>query len=70
VPRLRTADQKRTRLKISEQCLERLNKNRKAITAAEGYFADLTKNHSRDGIMALEHSWNKYISPNGDYIKK
>jgi histone-lysine N-methyltransferase SETMAR len=26
VPRLLTADQKRTRMKISEQCLERLNK--------------------------------------------
>jgi hypothetical protein len=28
VPRLRTADQKRTRLKISEQCLGRFNKNK------------------------------------------
>jgi len=27
VPRLLTADQKRTRMKISEQCLERFNKN-------------------------------------------
>jgi len=27
VPRLLTADQKRTRMEISEQCLERLNKN-------------------------------------------
>jgi histone-lysine N-methyltransferase SETMAR len=28
VPRLLTADEKRTRMKISEQCLERLNKNK------------------------------------------
>jgi DNA-binding Xre family transcriptional regulator len=28
VPRLLTADQKRTRMKVSEQCLERLNKNK------------------------------------------
>jgi histone-lysine N-methyltransferase SETMAR len=28
VPRLLTADQKRTRMKISEQCLERFNNNK------------------------------------------
>jgi histone-lysine N-methyltransferase SETMAR len=28
VPRLLTADQKRTRMKTSEQCLERFNKNK------------------------------------------
>jgi len=28
VPRLLTADEKRTRMKICEQCLERLNKNK------------------------------------------
>jgi histone-lysine N-methyltransferase SETMAR len=28
VPRLLTADQKRTRMKISEQCLEHFNKNK------------------------------------------
>jgi histone-lysine N-methyltransferase SETMAR len=28
MPRLLTADQKRTRMKISEQCLERFNKNK------------------------------------------
>ena len=28
MPRLLTADQKRTRLKISEQCLDRFNKNK------------------------------------------
>jgi histone-lysine N-methyltransferase SETMAR len=28
LPRLLTADQKRTRMKISEQCLERFNKNK------------------------------------------
>jgi len=31
------------------------------IAAVEVHFADLTKNHYRDGIMALEHRWNKCI---------
>jgi DNA-binding Xre family transcriptional regulator len=31
VPRLLTADQKHTRMKISEQCLERFNKNKTDI---------------------------------------
>jgi len=29
--------------------------NQEAIAAAEGYFANVTKNHYSDGIMALEH---------------
>jgi hypothetical protein len=41
------------------------------VTAAvEGYFAYLTKNHDRDGIMALEHHWNKCVSLKGDYVGK
>jgi len=38
--------------------------------SCRGYFADLTKNHYRDGIMALEHCWNKCISLKGDYVEK
>jgi hypothetical protein len=38
-----------------------------AIAAVEGYFADLTKSHYRDGVMALEHRWNKCISLKGYY---
>jgi hypothetical protein len=34
---------------------QRFFSNEEAIAAAEGYFADVTKNHYRDGIMALEH---------------
>jgi len=49
---------------------QRFSSNQKAIAAVEGYFADLTKNHYRDGIMALEHCWNKYISLKGDYVEK
>jgi histone-lysine N-methyltransferase SETMAR len=49
---------------------QRFSSNQEAITAVEGYFADLTKNHYRDGIMALEHRWNKCISVNGDYVEK
>ena len=33
--------------------------------SCRGEFADLTKNHYRDGIMALEHRWNKCISLKG-----
>jgi histone-lysine N-methyltransferase SETMAR len=44
--------------------------NQEAIAAVEGYFADLTKNHYRDGIMALEHRCNKCISLKGDYVEK
>jgi len=44
---------------------QRFSWNEETIAAAEGYFADLTKNHYRDGIMALEHRWNKCISVKG-----
>jgi hypothetical protein len=33
-------------------------------------FADLRKNHYRDGIMVLEHRWNKCISLKGDNVEK
>jgi hypothetical protein len=35
-----------------------------------GILQDLTKNHYRDGIMALEHRWNKCISLKGDYVEE
>jgi histone-lysine N-methyltransferase SETMAR len=37
---------------------QRFSSNQEAIAAVEGYFADLMKNHYRDGILALEHRWN------------
>ena len=49
---------------------QRFSSNQEAIAAVEGHFADLTKNHYRDGIMALEHRWNKCISLKGDYVEK
>jgi histone-lysine N-methyltransferase SETMAR len=49
---------------------ERFSSNRETIAAVEGYFAYLTKNHYRDGIMALEHRWSKCISLMGDYVEK
>jgi len=33
------------------------------------YFADLTKNYS-EGLMTLEHRWNKCINLKGDYVEK
>jgi histone-lysine N-methyltransferase SETMAR len=49
---------------------QRFSPNQEAIAAVEGYFADLTKNHYRDGIMVLEHRWNKCISLKGDNVEK
>jgi len=49
---------------------QRFSSNQEAILAVEGNFADLTKNHYRDGIMALGHRWNKFISLKRDYVEK
>jgi len=49
---------------------QRFSSNQEATAAVEGYFADLTKNHYRGGIMALDHRWNKYISLKGDNVEK
>jgi len=49
---------------------QRFSSNQEAIAAVEGYFANHTKNHYRNGIMALEHRWNKCISFKGDYVEK
>jgi hypothetical protein len=37
----------------------RFSSNQDAVAAVEGNFVALTKNHYRDGIMSLEHRWNK-----------
>jgi len=34
---------------------QRFSSNQEAIAAVEGYFAYLTKNHYRDGTVALKH---------------
>jgi hypothetical protein len=44
--------------------------NQEAIVAVERYFGDLTNNHYRDGIMVLEHRWNKCIILKGDYFER
>jgi histone-lysine N-methyltransferase SETMAR len=49
---------------------QHFSSNQEVIAAVERYFAHLTKNHYRDGIMALEHRWNKCISLKGDYVEK
>jgi histone-lysine N-methyltransferase SETMAR len=49
---------------------QRFSSNQESIAAVERYFADLTKNRYRDGIMALDHRWNKCISLKGDYVEK
>jgi histone-lysine N-methyltransferase SETMAR len=49
---------------------QRFSSNQEAFAAVEGYFADLMKNHYRDGIMALEQRWNTCIILKRDCIKK
>jgi histone-lysine N-methyltransferase SETMAR len=44
--------------------------NQEVFAAVEGYFADITKNHYRDGITALELRWHKCISVKRDYVEK
>jgi len=48
---------------------QRFSSNQEAIAAVEGYFANLTKNYYREGIMALEDRWNKCITLKGDYVE-
>jgi histone-lysine N-methyltransferase SETMAR len=49
---------------------QHLSSNQEAIAAVKGYFADLTENHYRDGLMALEHCRNKCFSLKEDYVEK
>ena len=49
---------------------QRFSSNQEAIAAVEGYLADLTKNHYRDGIMEPERRWNKCTSLKGDHVEK
>jgi histone-lysine N-methyltransferase SETMAR len=49
---------------------QRFSSNQEAVAAVEGYFADLMNKHYRDGIMALEHRWNKCIGLKRDYVEK
>jgi hypothetical protein len=46
-------------IKVYRNSSQRFPLNQEAIAAVEGYFADLTKKHYKDGIIALEHRWNK-----------
>jgi hypothetical protein len=48
---------------------QRFSSNQEAIAALEGYFADITKIHCRDGI-GLTHFWYKSIGRKGDCIEK
>jgi histone-lysine N-methyltransferase SETMAR len=49
---------------------QRFSSNQEVTAAVEGYFADLMKNHYRNGVMAMEHRWNKCVSLMEDYVKK
>jgi histone-lysine N-methyltransferase SETMAR len=58
------------KLKLFFLAGQRFSSNQEAIAAVEWYFADITKNHYWDGIIALEHRWNKCISLKGDCVDK
>jgi histone-lysine N-methyltransferase SETMAR len=49
---------------------QRFSSNQEVIAVVKGNLADLTKNHYRDGIMALEHLSNTCIRLKGDYVEK
>jgi histone-lysine N-methyltransferase SETMAR len=49
---------------------EYFSSNHEAIAVVEGYFAYLTENHYRGGLIVLELRWKKCISPKGDYVEK
>jgi len=48
---------------------QRFSSNQETIAAVEGYYSNLTKNHYRGGIIALEHRWNNCITLKGDYVE-
>ena len=48
---------------------KRFSSNEEAITAIDGYFAELPESHYRDGIKLLEDHWNKCIEVKRDYIE-
>jgi len=52
---------------LTGQCF---SSNQETTAAIQGYFEDLTKKHDRDGIIALEHGWNKCINLKGDYVER
>jgi hypothetical protein len=49
---------------------QHFSSNQEGIAAVEEYFADLTENQYRDGLMALEYRWKKCISLKKDYVEK
>jgi hypothetical protein len=49
---------------------QRFSSNQEGIAAVEVYFADVMKNHYRDGIIVLEHCWNKCINLKVDFVEK
>lgn len=44
-----------------------ISSNKKAITAVDGYFAELPTSHNLDGIKLLENRWNKGIEAKRGY---
>jgi histone-lysine N-methyltransferase SETMAR len=48
---------------------QRFSSNQEAIAAVEGYFADLTKNHYRNGIMAWSIAGMNIIVSGGIMLK-
>lgn len=49
---------------------KKFNDNAEVIDAVNGYFEGLDNEHYKNGILAIEHRWEKCIALNGDYIEK
>lgn len=48
----------------------RFQSNEEIIDAVNIHFEELDKLHNRDGLIKLEHRFDKYISFSVDYVKK
>lgn len=49
---------------------KRFNDNSEVIDAVNGYFEGLDADYFKNGILALEHRWEKCIALEGDYVEK
>lgn len=49
---------------------KKFSSNEEVIAATEAYFHDFPKSYFLDGLLKLEHRWNKCIELEGDYVEK
>jgi len=49
---------------------KRFANNKEVESAVDGYFEALDGSHYKQGIEAIEHSWEKCVELKGDYVEK